>query len=145
MSHTTTIDAIMFTDMGALQAAINELKATGVDCELMQNLTTRAYYNNQQGMGTADYVVKLNDAKYDVGLYASEDGGGYEARTDFYGGTVEKQLGVQDAAVAGEQRKLGKLYQMYGVHGATRIAVQQGYAVNSVHKEDGTIQLRVAA
>lgn len=144
MSHTTTIDAIMFTDMGALQAAINELKATGVDCELLQNIKPRAYFSDQKGMGVAPYVVKLNDARYDIGLYESEEGG-YEARTDFYGGTVEKQLGVQDNEVSAEQRKMGKLYQMYGVHAATRKAVQQGYGVNRVNKADGTVQLRIAA
>lgn len=144
MSHTSTIDAIVFTDMGALQAAINELKATGVDCELLENIKPRAYYDNQQGMGVAPYVVKLNKAQYDIGLYKNDDGG-YEARTDFYGGSVEKELGVTDASVTGEQKKMGKLYQMYGTHAATRKAIQQGYGVTRSTKADGTIQLRIAA
>jgi hypothetical protein len=145
MSHTTSLDGILFTDMDALRSAIDELKSNGVNCDLLENATPRAYYKDQSGLGKAPFVVRLNSTDYDVGLYEKEKGA-YEARADFWAGKVSGQLGAE--ARDGEntdQAKLGKLYQMYAVHAATRQAVRQGYNVHRVTKDDGTIQLRVAA
>lgn len=146
MSHTTTIAAIAFTDMQALQAAIDELKSNGVKCDLLENAQPRAYYPNQEGMGVAPYVVKVHDASYDVGLYPAAEGQGFEARTDLYGGSVQKVLG----AVAGEgetkeQAAIGKLYNTYAVHVSTREATRNGYQVQRVNRPDGSVQLRLTA
>lgn len=144
MSHTTTISKIVFTDKAALRSAIKELKQNGVKCDLLENATPRAYYDNQQGLGTAPMVVKLHDARYDIGLYQNDELKGLEARTDFYGGTVQKVLGAK--ARAGEdqdQARIGKLYQMYGIHAATRKATQQGFMVRRSTKADGTVQLQL--
>lgn len=145
MSHTSTINSIAITDQAALRSAIIELKQRGVNCELLENATPRAYYDTQDGMGQAPLVMKLNDSPYDVGFYPRADGQeGFEARTDFFSGHVERVLG----APAGEgenreQAKMGKLYQMYAVHAATNKAVMQGYSVSRNEKADGTIQLQV--
>lgn len=128
--------------MVALQGAVMELQKSGVKCELVQNATPRAYYSGQAGMGEAPYVLRVNDAKYDVGFYWNEEKKGYEARSDFFGKSVEQVLGVDCASPEEAGRaKLGKLYQMYGVHAATRKAVQQGYGVRRITKADGTISL----
>lgn len=140
MSHTTTIDGILFTDMNALQQAVNELNAQGVRCELKHNVAPRAYYSNQQGMGQADTVLHLHDAKYDVGFYPAEGKQGYEARTDFWGGSVEQQLGVKGNDA---QSKLGKLYQGYAVCAIERQAIMEGRTTQRVQKQDGTVQLVV--
>ena len=146
MSHTATIDAVVISDEHALRAAITELKNNGVNCDLLENAMARAYYPNQSGMDTeARFVVKLHDSRYDVGLYAKEDNSGYEARTDLWGGDVQKVLGAK--AQEGEsdaQAALGKLFQTYAIHAATRKATQQGYRVNRVTKDDGTVQLQIA-
>lgn len=142
MSHTTSVTDIVFTDIAALQSAVAELKKSGVKCELVQDATPRAFYAGQDGMGHAPYVLRLDDARYDVGFYWNEQKKGYEARTDFFSGSVEKVLGSSASGPEDAQRaKLGKLYQMYGVHAATRKAVQQGYSVRRVVKGDGTISL----
>lgn len=143
MSHTSTISNVVISDVGALQAAVTELNANGVSCTLVKEGTPRAYYDNQEGMGRAEYVLKLNDATYDVGFYRN-DQGSLEARTDFYKGSVEKQLSVQDEA-AGEQARLGKLYNLYAIHATTRKAVQQGYNVRRVNNANGSVRLVVSA
>lgn len=142
MSHTTEIKSIVFTDIAALRAAVAELNTLGVKCSLLENTTPRAYYQNQQGLGKADFVLKLDDCPYDVGFYKDEEVKGYVARTDLFAGRVHAVLGAKaQGNEKPEQAALGKLYQMYGVHAATRQAAKQGYAVRRVTKPDGTIQL----
>ena len=142
MSHTTKIESVVVTDVAALHAAIQELKREGVNCDLLENAKPRAYFQDQQGMGQAPYVIKLHNSKYDVGLYQTDNGAGFEPRCDFWAGEVERQLGGK--ARAGEnadQARLGKFFQHYAVCAAERKAIAQGYATRRNKLEDGTIQL----
>ncbi len=145
MSHTSTISSIVISDICALKSAVKELKTMGINCELLENAIPRAYSMDQTGMGKAPFVIKLHDAQYDVGLYQNKDSTGMEARTDFYMDSVENQLGVKDSSVSKNQSRMGKLYQMYSIHAATRKAIQQGYRVIRHNKNDGTIQLQISA
>ncbi len=143
MSHTTTIDSVVFSDIDALKAAVAELQKSGVKCSLLVNAVPRAYYANQQGMGEAPFVLKLDDSRFDVGFYYDKDKKGYTPRTDLFGNHVANVLGAkktQDHETP-MQCALGKLNQMYGVHAATRQAVKQGYSVRRSTKPDGTVQL----
>ena len=144
MSHTVEIADIVFTDITALQAAVNELAGKGVKCSLVKNATPRAYYQNQQGMGQADYVLQLHDAPYDIGFYHDAKKKGLVARTDLFAGRVANVLG---APVVGKetaaQGALGKLYQTYAIHAATRKAVAQGLSVKRVNGKDGSVRLVV--
>lgn len=145
MSHTTEIKGIVISDASALRAAIQELKSQGIRCDLLENAKPRAYYKEQGGLGQAPFVVKLHDSKYDVGLYAKTEGKGFEARTDFWNGEVEKVLGAKARKGEDEtQAKLGKLFQAYAVAATVRQASQQGYTVSKQYKQDGSVQLRVA-
>lgn len=142
MSHTTSIKAIKIVSIAALEAAVKELAASGIRVTMSKGGTPRAYYPNQQGMGKADYVVSLADAKYDIGLYKDKDG--YEARTDFFGGSVEKVLGANARSPENaQQAKMGRLFQMYGVHAAMEQARRQGHSVRRVTQQDGTISLQI--
>lgn len=141
MSHTTSIGSVVISDVSALNAAIRELKGEGVNCELLENAVPRAYYADQPNMGLAPIVVKLNSASYDVGLYDNGNGG-FEARTDFYGGSVERELGTKQYEKGeAEQAKLGKLFQRYAVCAAENHASMNGYVATRDTKADGTIQL----
>jgi hypothetical protein len=143
MSHTTTVSDIVISDVAALRSAITRLQKGGIDVELKENETPRAYYNAQSGMGKADFVVHLKGSTYDVGLYKNESIKGYEARTDFFGGSVQRTLGVGDGLT--NQDKLGKLYQAYSVEAVRRQAMRQGYTVNErLDADTGKIQLRLA-
>ena len=141
MSHTTAIDSVIISDVAALQAAITELSREGISCELLENAKPRAYYSSQEGLGQARYVVKLNKADYDVGLYDNGQGG-YEARTDFWGGSVERQLGAQATGSEDRQHaRMGKLFQRYAVCAAENHAAMNGYSTSRTTKADGTMQL----
>lgn len=143
MSHTTSIKAVKIQSITALQAAIAELAASGIKISLTANATPRAYFENQAGMGKADFVVNIPGAAYDVGLYKTEDGS-YEARSDFFGGSVSRVLGATATKPEyREQAQLGKLYQMYGVHAATEAARKKGHSVRRITAADGTIKLEL--
>lgn len=142
MSHTATIKTLMLSDKKAIESAVAELKSKGLKCDLLENAVPRAYYSNQTGMGKADMVVKLHDSKYDVGLYKTDEG--YESRCDFWDGQIERQLGVTAGKDDNHQQaKLGKLYNAYAVHAASRAAIQKGYQVTRNDKADGSTQLTV--
>lgn len=148
MSHTTSISSIVIADTNALRLAIAELKAEGIKCDLLENAKPRAYYENQAGLGVAPLVIQLHDARYDVGLYMNEKIGGYEARTDLYGGSVAKVLGNQHLeGVPNEQTSLGKLYQRYAVCAAEQQALMQGFSPSREYNAqtgDITLTLMVA-
>lgn len=139
MSHTTEISAIEIKDISALTAAIKELNSQGIKCSLIKDATPRAYFSNQAGMGQADYVIKLENAQYDIGLYKSDNG--YTARTDLFMGEVAGQVGVKNAKTP--QEALGKLYQTYAIHAATSQAIKQGYTVQRTTGQNGAVKLVV--
>lgn len=144
MSHTTSIEGVRFTDVAALEAAVKELQSKGIKCDLVKGGTPRAYYQNQQGLGAAEYVLKLHDAKYDVGFYPAADGKGMEARTDLFAGSVAAVLGaVRGKGESAEMAALGKLNQTYAIHAATRRATMAGHNVTRVQQKDGTVTLTV--
>lgn len=92
-------------------------------------------------MGKADFVIKLDNSKYDVGLYRQEDGT-YEARTDFWGQHVERVLGAPASKPENAvQAKLGKLYQAYGIQAAMSQARSKGLNVRRVAGQNGEEKL----
>ena len=143
MSHTTSIDSIVFSDIDALTAAVKELAAAGVKCALEKNTTPRAFYQNQTGLGVAPYVLRLHDSRYDIGFYPREGKQGYEARTDLFGGDISRVLGATNIkpGETAQQAALGKLNQAYAIHAATRAAVKKGMAVRRINGEDGGVRL----
>lgn len=144
MSHTTEIGDIVFSDIQALTAAVNEMAGKGVKCSLIKGGTPRAFYQNQQGMGAAEYVLRLEDCPYDIGFYRDNAKKGLVARTDLFAGHVSRVLGVQaNSNESAAQAALGKLNQTYAIHAATRKAVQQGMTVKRVNNADGSVRLVV--
>jgi hypothetical protein len=146
MSHTSRINAVSIVDVNALRAACRELQEKqGVNLTLAENVTPRAFYRSQEGMGVAPFVVQLHDGPYDVGLYKAENGRGYEARCDLWGGHIAGQLGAKRGqGESVEQAALGKLFKLYAVHAAMRTAVANGHQVQRIDKENGEIKLVVS-
>lgn len=143
MSHTSTVKSIRIQSVSALRAAVAELATKGIRCSLVENAVPRAYYPNQQGLGQADFVLKLDDCKYDIGLYKTADGS-YEARTDFFAGSVEKVIGAPASCPeSAEQARMGKLFQAYGVHAAMEAARKKGHMVSRRDMPDGKVKLEV--
>lgn len=137
MSHTAKITAIKITDIVALRSAVEDMNKMGIRCQLVENQAPRAFYQQQEGLGVAPFVLKLDGAKYDVGFYPETQNGvmAYEARTDFYQGSVEKVLGVSDGT---DQGKLGKLFNLYSANAVINTAIRKGYRyMRSVNKDTG--------
>lgn len=127
MSHTTVLKGINIVSIEAVERAVAELSSKGIKIALKKDAKPRAFYQNQNGMGKADYVIELGDSRYDIGLYRN-DRGGYDLRTDFWAGDVEKVLGVKASSNdMVEQAKLGKLYQAYALNAAEIQAENEGY------------------
>ena len=116
----------------------------GVKCSLAENVAPRAYSVGQAGMGVAPYVVQIPEARYDIGLYGPDKDGGYEARTDFWSGSVEKVLGAPACSIESrEQARLGKLFQTYGIHATMEAARAKGHMVRRTAGADGAVKLIV--
>lgn len=144
MSHTTSIRSIKIQSIPALEAAVAELAGKGIRVSLISNATPRAYYQGQQGMGKADYVIQLADAPYDVGIYKDGENGGYEARTDFFMGSVEKILGARASSQEHvQQARMGKLFQAYAINAAQLEARRKGYSTRRIAGADGVEKLVV--
>jgi len=144
VSHTSAVKSIAITSVEALREAVKELNANGVKCSLVENSTPRAYYSNQTGLGKADFVLKLDNSRYDVGFYKSENGG-YEVRTDFWGQDVKNQLGATASGPGKtEQAQLGKLFQAYGIHAAMMEARRKGLMATRQKGKDGIEQVVVS-
>ncbi len=143
MSHTSSVKSIKIQSVVALRNAIKEMKEKGINCSLVENATPRAFYNGQAGMGVADFVLQLQDSKYDVGLYKQQDGS-YEARTDFFLRSVENVLGVKASSKETElQAKMGKFFQAYAVCAAEEAARKKGYMCRRVSRQDGAVSIVV--
>lgn len=143
MSHTSTVKSIQIQSIPALRSAIEELSRSGIMCSLVEKAKPRSYFPDQVGMGVADYVIRLDQASYDIGLYKTD--AGYEARTDFYGGSIERVLGTQASTPESqEQARMGRLFQMYGIHAATEAARKKGHMVQRISKPNGVIALEIS-
>lgn len=139
MSHTTTIQTLLLSDEDAIRGSIKELQAQGVKCDLLEAAIPRSYPGNT--MKKADFVLKLEDSPYDVGMYKNKDGE-FSLATDFYNGHVEKVLGVTPGE--GDDRtqaKLGKVYAGYAQHVISQQAARQGYSVTRTRADNGGVRL----
>lgn len=148
MSHTTTLRNVAIRDVSAMMQAVADLKADGVNCELVENAKPRMYYTKQGE--TCDYVLKLNDGQYDVGFAHQEDGS-YAPVMDTWGGHVGNQIGADvnvcpmpGSAEGKAQHAMGKFMQNYSRNAAINAAVAQGYSVESTEVDaEGNVHLTI--
>lgn len=146
MSHTTKLKAVEIRDVAALMSAVGDLRASGVNCELVQNQKPRMYYSNQHG--ECAYVLRLNDAPYDVGLDLQADGS-YAPVFDEWSGHVSRNIGatcpLPGTPEGRAQHAIGKFLQGYAKHAAMNAALAQGYMVEGSEVDaDGNVHLTLA-
>lgn len=146
MSHTTTLKSIAIKDIDALQSAAAEMQEAGVNCSLVANAKPRMYYANQHG--NCAYVLKLEDAPYDVGFEAQEDGS-YAPVFDEWQNRVHNQIGAScpmpDSPEGRTQRQIGRFLQSYAKHAAINSACASGYMVESTSTDaEGNVHLHIA-
>ena len=159
MSHTTKLNTIPITDIHALEAAIKELAAQGVDISLKRNAEPRMYYPEQitkqvasqknhglqlhENPEECDYVVSLPMCPYDIGLIKKQGSNEYELLYDKWAGHIRKQVGHKD--VKSDVGNVSRLVQGYAKHAAIRTATMQGHKVQSATVDsDGKVQIHVA-
>ena len=147
ISHTTTLKGVQIRDTNALAAAVAELAARGIKCRLEQNVRPRMYYGNQHGV--CPYVLKLDNAPYDVGFDRQEDGS-FLPVMDTWAGHIQREIGVtnpacelpKDHAEREAMMAIGRLSQTYAKHAAINAAAAQGYIVDSASTDEkGNIHL----
>lgn len=181
MSHTTSIKSTPIKSIEALRRAVAELRDNGVNVQLEQNTVPRMYYADQlakhvkskQDSGQAygsklrfhqnpeecDWVIRLQDSYYDIGLIQNEAGelvpffddynhaSPYVPATQSGKGPIRKFLGAEFTGnvehwsgqrEAGEQQlhSVGKLLQHYSKYAVIEEAENQGYVVS--HTETDT-------
>jgi len=153
MSHTSSISAIKIVDINALKQAVQDLNGMGITVTLVENKKPVAYSHDQPGMSeVAPYCLEIKEATYDVGIY-DIGAGQFEARTDFYNGSVAAALGADRNAMNAidrstaegkaemEYAQLGKLYQRYSINATKNQAARQGGNIQEIVQADGSVQL----
>jgi hypothetical protein len=150
MSHTTTLRGVQITNPTAIQRAVADLVSQGIQIELLENATPRMYYKRQENeIGKCDYVLKIANSRYDVGLKWNAKEKQYDAIMDTWAGEVAGQIGAtcpapRDAGKQGEHA-IGKFTQRYLLHAAKISAMNEGYSVIGENiGDDGAIQLELA-
>lgn len=146
MSHTTTIDGISITDPTAIRKAVDNLRNRGVNISLVENATPRMYYSHQEKeVGVCDFVLKLPDAKYDVGLKKQEDGSFapiFDEWANSVGGQIGGQCSIPQTAEEKSLWAVGAFSQEYNKEAAIAAAQAQGYSVQSATTDtDGNVNL----
>lgn len=140
MSHTTTVSAIDITDIAALTAAVNDLNKQGIKCVLQENVVPRGYFKNQ--FSKAPYCIKMENSRYDIGLYKESGSKAYKIKCDFYGGFIEKVLGVtREEGVSPDQCRVGKLYNAYTVNKLRNTILSSGRVANITYADNGSVQI----
>lgn len=142
MSHTSTVKSVPIRDVGALKAAVAELRQS-IGCRLEENTRPRAYYSDQ--IAVCPYVLRLDNSRYDVGFVLQADGS-YLPQFDDWGGDIGRQIGAQNNRLERDPAtSIGRLSQLYTKHSAINAAIAQGYLVESCEQDAaGNLQLTVA-
>lgn len=130
MSHTTTLKTVNINDTQALEDAVAFMKERGLKATLLRDTTPRMYYDNQYGK--CDYVLRLDNSKYDIG-FAKQADGSYAPVFDSWAGELQRVIGNPShckVPVSQEEREaaaVASLLNAYGVHAAKRQLESEGY------------------
>lgn len=150
MSHTTTLKGVQIKSASAIRKAVDDLIKSGIDMKLLENTKPRMYYSSQSNeIGNCEFVLRLNQSSYDVGLKWNEKEKQYDAYLDTWAGQVSGQIGATCAMPRGTDQQgehaIGKFTQRYGLHAAKDAARAEGYdVIGETIDDDGTIHLELA-
>lgn len=151
MSHVSKLSGMKIKDEAAMRAAVADLTAKGIKCELVQNAVPRMHgQREEQAVGKCDYVLKLPNGKYDVGFKKQSDGT-FQAVIDTYGNHVGGQIGaacpMPNSAEGRVQHQMGQFMQNYAKHAAMNAARAKGMNVlgATVDETTGDVKVRLKA
>lgn len=141
MSHTTTVKADI-RSVAAIKAAVSELKKAGVNIELLTNVKPRMYYADQHP-NPSEFVLKLPDSRYDIGL-DKQSNGTYAMAFDAWGGDIQKHVGDMRCS-DNAMKPVARFVQTYTKHAAIQAAMAKGYSVSgcTVDAKTGAVNLTI--
>lgn len=148
MSHVTKLAGIQIKDVAAIRAAVADLQAKGVQCELVEDAVPRMHGQREEvAVGKCDYVLKLPNGKYDVGFKKQADGS-YQAVMDTFGNHVGGQIGAScpmpNTREGQAQHQMGQFMQNYAKHAAMNAARAKGHQVDGCTVDaSGKVQLQI--
>jgi hypothetical protein len=148
MSHTSTIKGVQIKSKWAIKQAVADLVKEGIDVKLVENAMPRMYYTRQaQAVGKCDFVLKLGNARYDVGLKYNKETQEYDAILDTWASSISSQIGAScqlDDHSREAEHAIGKFTQRYGVNAAKEAARNMGYDIlGETVDDDGTVHLEL--
>jgi hypothetical protein len=169
MSHDTYIRSVPIWDIPALRAAVFDLQAKGVQCELRENSEARMWAGRPLA---APFVLHLKNSSYDLAFTKHKDG--YLVPVcDTWAGEVRSQIGWSDyqttplaeiektlmeggmsqnearRAARDEQKAeeelshIGQLTQAYSNHALVNSVVSEGFQIiDQSFDAEGRLQIR---
>lgn len=132
MSHTTRVNTVKIQDVRALRSAVQDLKNSGVNCELEENARPRMYFKQQEVQ--CDYVLRLKDGKYDLGFEKQADGSYtpiFDEHANYVGGQIGAACPMPNTKEGRTQHQIGRFMQNYAKHAAMNAARDKGQLVES--------------
>jgi len=152
-----------------LRAAVDALRASGVNCELLQNAVPRMFYQNQirdhiqakapnayrfhKNADECDFVLRLPGSRYDVGFLTDAKTGDLVAQFDDWSKSVSSILGakfngpVEHWSGMKEDTEqtlhsIGRLLQEYTKAAVIESAAQEGVSLQSCEVDkEGRLQM----
>jgi hypothetical protein len=149
MSHNVSLDGVIFSDLKALRAAIEELNKEQVSAkyEFIETPTSiRGWYGAQTNV---DAAIKLAGYKYDIGFTKQPDGSFKPVLEDMFnepGITAQPGTESLDGKVCQYRPMdgiIGKLSQRYAVIVAEINARAMGAMTRRINAQGGQIHLEV--
>lgn len=115
MSNTTRINSVIIDNENFIRAAVKQLAKLGVNITLAQNVRPRMYYNKKgqygyQDVGNCEFVLKLNNCSFDVGMKWNEQAQTYEFIFDAHASEVHRQIGLDISKYRGVVKDNGKVW-----------------------------------
>ena len=96
MSHTSKVGLNIVNEKD-IRGAVELLKNQGVEIELIEDAIPRMYFKHQETeTGECDFVLKLNNSRYDVGLKYNHKTKKYDAEYDPWGDDIKNVIGYTD-------------------------------------------------
>jgi len=133
-----------------LQSALRKLAEQGIKASLEANAAPRMYYPDQlrregRPSEVCDYVVRLPDCYFDIGL-VSDNKGGYLAKYDAHPGATPYHAGGSThlrKLLGNPESPIGKLLVSYSAAAAVELAESQGFMISDyITEPDGSITIK---
>lgn len=144
MSHVTRVDSVPIESIEAVRAAVKELQGQGIKIELVAKQAPRMFFPHHET--ECDWVLKLQDCVYDIGLEAKKDTNGkfthFEPMLDVYKDKIHAILGNEHTEGTVTEKAIGKFLSAYQKNNMMITAKKQGYNVRGTQVDkNGNLNL----